>query len=59
VLAAHGAAGVTEIATKLGVHKSTVFRLLSTLESRGLVDRAALERQLALVWECGWASTAR
>jgi IclR family acetate operon transcriptional repressor len=39
VLGAHGAAGVTEIATELGVHKSTVFRLLSTLESRGLVDQ--------------------
>ena len=39
VLALRGAAGVTEIATELGVHKSTVFRLLSTLESRGLVDQ--------------------
>lgn len=39
VLALHGAAGVTEIATELGVHKSTVFRLLSTLEARGLVDQ--------------------
>lgn len=39
VLATHGAAGVTEIATELGVHKSTVFRLLATLESRGLVEQ--------------------
>ena len=39
VLALRGAAGVTEIATELGVHKSTVFRLLSTLEARGLVNQ--------------------
>jgi IclR family transcriptional regulator, acetate operon repressor len=39
VLALHGAAGVTEIAEALGVHKSTVFRLLATLESRGLVEQ--------------------
>ena len=39
VLALHGTAGVTEIAAELGVHKSTVFRLLATLESRGLVGQ--------------------
>jgi DNA-binding IclR family transcriptional regulator len=39
VLALGGAAGVTEIATELGVHKSTVFRLLATLEARGLVEQ--------------------
>jgi IclR family transcriptional regulator, acetate operon repressor len=39
VLALHGAAGVTEIAAELGVHKSTVFRLLATLEARGLVEQ--------------------
>ena len=39
VLARLGAAGVTEIATELAVHKSTVFRLLDTLESRGLVEQ--------------------
>jgi IclR family acetate operon transcriptional repressor len=39
VLALRGGAGVTEIATELGVHKSTVFRLLATLEARGLVDQ--------------------
>lgn len=39
VLALGGAAGVTEIACELGVHKSTVFRLLATLESRGLVEQ--------------------
>jgi len=30
---------VTEIATELNVHKSTIFRLLSTLDARGLVDQ--------------------
>ena len=39
VLAAHGASGVTTIAEELGVHKSTVFRLLATLESRGLIEQ--------------------
>ncbi|UNO38773.1 IclR family transcriptional regulator [Streptomyces sp. MST-110588] len=32
-------AGVTEIAGELGVHKSTAFRILGVLESRGLVDQ--------------------
>jgi IclR family transcriptional regulator, acetate operon repressor len=41
VIARHGAAGVTEIATELDVHKSTVSRLLTTLESRGLVEQSA------------------
>lgn len=41
VLARLGPAGVTEIATELEVHKSTVSRLLSTLESRGLVEQGA------------------
>ena len=38
-LARHGSAGVTVIAQEVGVHKSTVFRLLSTLEARGLVEQ--------------------
>lgn len=41
VLARHGAARVTEIAGELAVHKSTVFRLLATLEARGLVEQNA------------------
>ena len=41
VIAQTGAAGVTEISNALGVHKSTVGRLLSTLESRGLVEQSA------------------
>jgi IclR family acetate operon transcriptional repressor len=39
VLARRGPTAVTEIATELSIHKSTIFRLLSTLEARGLVDQ--------------------
>lgn len=39
VLARRGPTTITEIATELSLHKSTVFRLLSTLEGRGLVDQ--------------------
>jgi DNA-binding IclR family transcriptional regulator len=38
-LAKHGDAGVTEVAAELGVHKSTAFRLVSTLEAHGLVEQ--------------------
>ncbi|MDI3406408.1 IclR family transcriptional regulator [Streptomyces cavernicola] len=41
VLAAQGPSGVTDIAEALEIHKSTVFRLLATLESRGLVEQAS------------------
>lgn len=41
VLARHGSARVTDMATELGVHKSTVSRLLGTLEARGLVEQNA------------------
>lgn len=34
-----GEAGVTEIARRLGLHKSTASRLLSTLQKRGLVEQ--------------------
>jgi DNA-binding IclR family transcriptional regulator len=39
MLAREGEAGVTEIAADLGVHKSTAFRLLSTLEAHRLVEQ--------------------
>jgi DNA-binding IclR family transcriptional regulator len=39
-LARQGEAGVTELARDLGVHKSTAFRLVATLESHGLVEQA-------------------
>jgi IclR family acetate operon transcriptional repressor len=41
VLARRGDAGVTEIANQLSVHKSTVSRLLGTLEARGLVEQTS------------------
>ena len=40
LLAQAGEAGVTEISVKLGVHKSTAFRLVSTLERGGLVEQS-------------------
>jgi len=39
VLARTGESGVTEIAGELGVHKSTAFRLMATLESHRLVEQ--------------------
>lgn len=38
-LARYGEAGVTDLARDLGVHKSTAFRLVATLESHGLVEQ--------------------
>jgi DNA-binding IclR family transcriptional regulator len=62
VLARLGDVGVTEIATELGVHKSTAFRLLATLEGHELVeqteDRGRYRLGLGLVRLAG-ASTAR
>lgn len=37
ILAERGGAGVSELADEMGIHKSTAFRLLSALESRGMV----------------------
>ena len=39
VLARLGDAGVTELAAELGVHKSTAFRLMVTLEAHRLVEQ--------------------
>jgi DNA-binding IclR family transcriptional regulator len=39
ILARTGESGVTEIAAELGVHKSTAFRLVATLESHGVVEQ--------------------
>ena len=41
VLARTGESGVTEIAAELGVHKSTAFRLVATLEAHRLVEQTA------------------
>ncbi|HET6627239.1 MAG TPA: IclR family transcriptional regulator [Nocardioidaceae bacterium] len=40
ILARAGEAGVTELAGEIGVHKSTAFRLVSTLEQGGLVEQS-------------------
>ena len=39
LLARHGESGVTEVAERLGVHKSTASRLLSALEARRMVEQ--------------------
>ncbi|TVR35119.1 MAG: IclR family transcriptional regulator [Nitriliruptor sp.] len=41
ILARDGWVGVTEISRELDIHKSTVFRLLATLERRGVVEQHA------------------
>jgi DNA-binding IclR family transcriptional regulator len=41
ILAERGESGVTEIATDLGVHKSTASRLMTALLNRGLVDQVS------------------
>lgn len=41
ILAREEWAGVSEMAQELDIHKSTVFRLLATLERRGLVEQDA------------------
>jgi DNA-binding IclR family transcriptional regulator len=62
VLARIGEAGVTEIAGELGVHKSTAFRLVATLEAHDLVeqteDRGKYRLGMGLVRLAG-AGTAR
>ncbi len=40
ILARNGRAGVSEIAAELDTHKSTAFRLLGALESRGMVEQS-------------------
>ncbi|HWG24463.1 IclR family transcriptional regulator [Actinospica sp.] len=39
LLAGRGELGITELASRLGVHKSTAFRLASALERRGLIEQ--------------------
>src|SRR5215212_90813 len=62
ILARLGEVGVTEISSELGVHKSTAFRLMTTLESHELVeqtgDRGKYRLGVGLVRLAG-ASTAR
>jgi DNA-binding IclR family transcriptional regulator len=50
----HGALGVSAIARRAGVPKSTAFRLLSNLETSGYVERRGKDYQLTLrVYELG------
>jgi DNA-binding IclR family transcriptional regulator len=62
ILARVGDAGVTEIAAELGVHKSTAFRIVATLESHGMVeqnqDRGKYRLGVGLIRLAG-ATTAR
>jgi IclR family transcriptional regulator, acetate operon repressor len=48
ILAREGWAGVSEIARELGIHKSTAYRLLATLERRGLVEQHDQTQQYRL-----------
>jgi DNA-binding IclR family transcriptional regulator len=48
LLAREGEAGITEIAAELGVHKSTASRLVSSLESRDLVEQLGQRGKYAI-----------
>jgi DNA-binding IclR family transcriptional regulator len=50
LLAQRGDARVTDLAREIGVHKSTAFRLLSTLEARGLVEQNSERGSYALAY---------
>ncbi|WP_199622359.1 IclR family transcriptional regulator [Paenibacillus alkalitolerans] len=54
VFTQHGSLGLTEIAEKVGLHKSTVHRLLASLEGKGFLVRDAVTEKYRLgfrVWE--------
>ena len=48
ILARDGWSSVTDIARELEVHKSTVFRLVATLQSRGIVEQHAVTQKYRL-----------
>jgi DNA-binding IclR family transcriptional regulator len=48
LLATHGELGITELAREMEVHKSTVSRLVSVLESRGLVEQLSERGKYAI-----------
>jgi len=50
LLALWGEGGVSDLAVELDVHKSTIFRLLGALESRGLVDQTEDRGKYRLGW---------
>jgi DNA-binding IclR family transcriptional regulator len=47
-LARRGWSGVTEVANELNIHKSTAYRLLTTLRDRGLVEQDAATEKYRL-----------
>lgn len=47
-LAGNGWSGVTEVAGQIGIHKSTAYRLLTTLRDRGLVEQDAATEKYRL-----------
>jgi IclR family KDG regulon transcriptional repressor len=54
VFTEHSSLGLTEIAEKVGLHKSTVHRLLASLEGKGFLVRDAVTEKYRLgfrVWE--------
>ena len=48
IVAAEGRIGATEIAVRLGVHKSTVSRLIASLQQRGFVEEAGVRGKYQL-----------
>lgn len=48
LLARRGSSGVTEVANEIGIHKSTAYRLLTTLRDRGLVEQDAATEKYKL-----------
>jgi DNA-binding IclR family transcriptional regulator len=48
LLARRGSSGVTEVANEIGIHKSTAYRLLTTLRNRGLVEQDAVTEKYRL-----------
>src|ERR671921_819387 len=47
-LSRRGWSGVTEVANELDIHKSTAYRLLTTLRDRGLVEQDAATEKYRL-----------
>src|ERR687885_2069113 len=48
LLSRRGWSGVTEVSRELGIHKSTAYRLLTTLRDRGLVEQDAATEKYRL-----------
>jgi DNA-binding IclR family transcriptional regulator len=48
LISEHGALGVTELGRKLGVHKATASRLMTTLAERGFVERDPISEKFRL-----------